>query len=74
MPACGVSAARVRNQPLVRGKDPGACGQVVERWWRRRRPACPEPPCVTGSSAQQSASIPVRVLGIDKSRARQDAA
>ncbi len=59
-PTCGVLTSRVKDRPLVRVKDLDACGQVVELWWRKRRLACPEPLCGTGSFTQRSEAIPTR--------------
>ncbi len=59
-PSCGALTSRVKERPLVRVRDLDACGQVVELWWRKRRLACPEPLCGTGSFTQQSEAIPVR--------------
>lgn len=59
-PTCGVLTTRIKDRPLVRVKDLDACGQVIELWWRKRRLACPEPLCGTGSFTQQSGAIPAR--------------
>ncbi|CCH70199.1 hypothetical protein BN10_530015 [Phycicoccus elongatus Lp2] len=59
-PACGVFTSRVKERPLVRVKDLAACGQVIELWWRKRRLACAEALCGTGSFTQQSEAIPTR--------------
>jgi transposase len=42
---------------VVRPTDLPACGQSVQRWWRKRRLICTEPLCPRQTFTQSSAAV-----------------
>jgi transposase len=56
-PVCGVLSSVVKDRPLMRIKDPPACGQIVELWWCKRRLRCRERLCLRRSFTQTAAAV-----------------
>jgi transposase len=56
-PNCGVLSSAVKDRPLVRLRDLPACGQEVQRWWRKRRLICLERLCSRRRFTQASSAM-----------------